>query len=152
MSIFAQKFGHFNSADIITVMPEYTQAQEDIKKLGETYEADIKAMEDELKAKADAYEKEAATLPDNIKARREQELQELYQRTQQIAAENQQAFQQAQQEKLAAIQEKVIAAIKKVGDAQGYVYIVDTTGGAIPYINTTLSTDVTADIKKVLGI
>ena len=29
LAIFAQKFGHLNSADIIQVMPEYTAAQTD---------------------------------------------------------------------------------------------------------------------------
>ena len=50
-----------------------------------------------------------------------------------------------------AIQTKVLDAIKAVGQAGGYVYIMDIAGG-IPYISTTLSTDVTADVKKKLGI
>jgi outer membrane protein len=50
-----------------------------------------------------------------------------------------------------AITTKVLDAIKAVGQAGGYIYIMDTTGG-IPYISTTLSTDVTADVKKKLGI
>ena len=43
------------------------------------------------------------------------------------------------------------ATIKAVGQAGGYVYIMDVTGG-IPYISTTLSTDVTAEVKKKLGM
>ena len=27
MSVFAQKFGHIKSADVLTVMPEFTKAQ-----------------------------------------------------------------------------------------------------------------------------
>ena len=152
MSMFAQKFAHFSSADVIPAMPEYTQAQTELKALGETYEKDLKAMQDELQSKSEAYDKEQATLPDNIKQRREQELQDLYQRMQQSYQDNQEALSQAQQDKLSAIQEKVIAALKKVGEAGGYIYIIDTTGGTIPFINTALSTDVTADVKKALGI
>ena len=45
---------------------------------------------------------------------------------------------------------KVMDAIKAVGNAGGYVYIMETN--AIPFINTTLSTDVTAQVKAKLGI
>ena len=50
-----------------------------------------------------------------------------------------------------AIADKVREVVKAIGDAGGYVYIMDTTSG-IPYISTTLSTDVTAEVKKKLGI
>ena len=30
MSVFAQKFGHINSQEILSVMPEYKKAQTDI--------------------------------------------------------------------------------------------------------------------------
>ena len=65
--------------------------------------------------------------------------------------DNQQALQKAQQEKLSAISTKVLGAIKEVGDANGYVYIMET-GSGIPYISTTLSTDVTAQVKAKLGL
>lgn len=108
-------------------------------------------MQDELTKKSQAYEKEQATLPDNIKQRREQELQEMYQKIQQSYQDNQQALAKASQEKMQAITTKVIDAIKQVGQAGGYVYIMDVAGG-VPYISTTLSTDVTADVKAKLGL
>ena len=40
----------------------------------------------------------------------------------------------------------------KIGEAGGYVYVIDTNAGAIPFVNTTLSTDITAEIKKSLGV
>ena len=50
-----------------------------------------------------------------------------------------------------AITAKVLDAIKAVGQAGGYIYIMDTVQG-IPYISTTLSTDVTKDVKAKLGL
>ena len=98
------------------------------------------------------FQKEQANLLDNVRQRREQELNDLYQRYQQSVADNQQAFQKAQMEKLQGIQEKVMAAVKKVGEEGGYVYLMDTSSGAVPYINEKLSTDVAPEIKKALGI
>ena len=151
IAAFAQKFGHVNAQEIIQVMPDYTKAKNEIDALQKQYEDDLKSMQDELTKKSQAYEKEQATLPDNIKQRREQELQEMYQKIQQSYQDNQQALAKASQEKMQAITTKVIDANKQVGQAGGYVYIMDVAGG-VPYISTTLSTDVTADVKAKLGL
>jgi hypothetical protein len=42
--------------------------------------------------------------------------------------------------------------VKKVGEEGGYVYVVDISTGVIPFVNTQLSTDISAQIKKELGI
>ena len=145
------KFGHVNTQEIIQAMPEYTAARTEIDKLQEQYEADLKSMQDELQKKAEAFDKEQATLPDNIKQRRQQELQDMYQKIQQSYQDNQQALQKASSEKMQAITAKVLNAIKEVGQADGYVLINEINAG-IPYISTTLSTDVTAKVKTKLGL
>jgi outer membrane protein len=151
MAAFAQKFGHVNSQEIIQAMPEFTKARTDIEALAKQYDADLKSMQEEIQKKAESLEKEQSNLPANIKQRREQELQEMYQKYQQSAQDNQQALAKEQSEKMQAITAKVLEAIKSVGQAGGYVYIMDISGG-IPYISTTLSTDVTAQVKTKLGL
>lgn len=152
LSMMAQKFAHFSSADIIPNMKEYTTAMSEIQTMQKQYEDDLKLMQDELQKKSEEYQKEQANLLENVRARREQELNDLYQRMQQSYQDNQQALQKAQQEKLGVIQEKVLAAVKKLGEAGGYVYVVDTSSGIIPFVNPSLSTDITAQIKKEVGI
>ncbi|MBQ8064820.1 MAG: OmpH family outer membrane protein [Prevotella sp.] len=147
----AQKFGHVNSQEIVQAMPEYTKARTDIETLTKQYEADLKSMQDELQKKADEFDKLAADTPENIKQRRQQELQEMYQKIQQTYQDNQQALAKEQSEKMQAITAKVLDAIKAVGQAGSYVYIMDIASG-IPYISTTLSTDVTTEVKKKLGL
>ncbi len=147
----AQKFGHVNSQEIVQAMPEFTKARTDIEALTKQYEADLKSMQDELQKKADEFDKLPADTPENIKQRRQQELQEMYQKIQQNYQDNQQALAKEQSEKMQAITSKVIDAIKAVGQAGGYVYIMDLASG-IPYISTTLSTDVTKDVKAKLGL
>lgn len=151
VSIFAQKFGHFDSSDIIQLMPEYTSAQTEIQQLQTQYENDLKRMQDELKKKSEEYEKESASLLDNVRQRREAELQDLYNRIQQSYQDNQKSLQETSQQKMQAISEKMLSAIKQIGDEGGYVYIMDVSAG-VPYISPTLSTDVTAQIKQKLGL
>lgn len=146
-----QKFGHVNAQEIIQVMPEYTKARTEIDALQKQYEADLKSMQDELTKKSQDYEANKETLPDNIKQRREQEMQDMYTKIQQSYQDNQQALAKASQEKMSAITTKVIDAIKQVGQSGGYVYIMDIASG-VPYISTTLSTDVTAQVKAKLGL
>ena len=151
MSLCAQKFGHFNSADIIQAMPEYATAQTELQALGKQYEDELTRMQDEFKTKYEEYQKNEATYPEATKQRRQQELTELNNRLEQFYQTSQQDLQKQQQDKMALITEKVSKAIKEVGDAGGYVYIMDVTSG-IPYINESISTDVTDQVKTKLGI
>ena len=151
LSVFAQKFGHFNSADIIQLMPEYKTAQTELQKLQSQHEADLKTMQEELTRKAKAYEEARDSLPENIRNRREQELNDLNNRLQTTFNDNQQTLQKASNDKMQAIADKVKAAVKAIGEAGGYVYIMDVTSG-IPFISSTLSKDITAELKTKLGI
>lgn len=144
------KFGHVNTQEVMQSMPEFTKAQNEIKALQDQYEADLKSMQDELQKKGEAFDKEQATLPENIKQRRQQELQDMYTKIQQSYQDNQQALQKASQEKMQAIQTKILDAIKAVGQAGQYVYIMENN--SLPYISTSLSTDVTAQVKAKLGL
>ena len=151
LTVLAQKFGHVNAQEIIQVMPEYTKAKTEIDALQQQYEADLKSMQEEFTKKVKDYEANAQTLPENIKQRREQELTEMQQKIQQSFQDSQQALSRASQEKMQAITMKVVDAIKAVGQEGGYVYVMDTNSG-VPYISTTLSTDVTAQVKAKLGL
>lgn len=151
LCMMAQKFGHVDSQQIIQAMPEYTQARTEIENLAKQYDADLKSMQDEMQKKVEEFEKNEKTLPENVKQRKQQELQDMYQKIQQSYQDNQQALNRTQQEKMQDITTKVIDAIKAVGQTGGYVYIMDVAGG-IPYISTTLSTDVTSQVKAKLGL
>lgn len=152
LSLNAQKFAHFNSADIIPNMKEWITATEEIQTMAKQYEDDMKLMQEELQKKADEFQKEQANLLENVRQRREQELKDLYERLQQSYQDNQQALEKARQEKLGAINEKVLAAVKKIGETGGYIYVVDINTGTIPFVNSQLSTDISDLIKKEVGI
>ena len=70
---------------------------------------------------------------------------------QQYYQTSQEELQKAQQTRMQAITTKVTEAIKEIGVAGGYVYVMDVTSG-IPFISETLSTDVTTQVKAKLGI
>ena len=48
LSLCAQKFAHFNTAEIIPNMKEYATAQEELQTMQTQYEDDMKLMQDDL--------------------------------------------------------------------------------------------------------
>lgn len=152
MSMFAQKFAHFRSMDIILVMPEYTKAQTDIQALQKQYEDEFKRAQDEFNKKFAEYQQEQKNLPQNIQERRQKELQELSEKGAQFQQDAQQSLQKSYNEMMEPIYKKLEDAVKAIGSTGGYTYVFDLNRTDIPYINETMSKDVTNDIKTKLGI
>ena len=51
MSVFAQKFGHIRTQEIVTAMPEYTKAQTDIQTMQKQYENEMKIVQEDFQKK-----------------------------------------------------------------------------------------------------
>lgn len=153
LTLFAQKFAHFNSNDVLTLYPAAKTVQTELEALGKQYQADLEAMQKELQTKAQKYEAEINDkTPENMRQRRMQELQELQQRIQQAYQDNEQAFRQEQVKKMQPIQEAVLKALDAVLKEGGYVYAIDKAAVQGVTINESLSTDITAQVKAKLGI
>ena len=149
-ALFAQKFGHCDAQSIMTTMPEYIQAEADIKKIASQKEDELKSMQKEFQTKYEDYTKNESTMSATKKAEAEKELEALDQKVRQAYQDGQQELSKMQQEKMQPIMNKLIEAIKQVGKEGGYVYIMDVSNG-IPYISETLSKDVTTEVKNALG-
>lgn len=156
MGVLAQnlKFGHINAQEIITVMPEFTKAQNDIKTLEKQLTAELQRTQEEFNKKYQEFQQAIAkdSLPQNIAERRQKELQDMAQRQDQFQQDAQQQMQKAQSDAMAPIYQKLDSAIKAVGAAEGVIYIFDLARTPIPYVNESLSMDLTNKVKAQLGI
>ena len=150
IATFAQKFGHVNAQAVMESLPEFIKARAEVERQAKVYDNQLKEMQTEIQKKAEEYDKTQATMNDTKRKETEATLQDLYQKFQQAQQDNAQAIQKLQNEKLQPIVTKLQNAIKNVGKAGGYVYIMDLSSG-IPYISDTLSKDVTADVKAELN-
>jgi outer membrane protein len=151
MSVFAQKFGHIKSQEILTALPEYAKAQTDIQAMQQQYENEMKRAQEDFQKKYTEFQQEQANMPKNILERRQNELQQLSERAMQMQQDAQQDLQKSWMEMLEPIAKKIDDAIKAVGQEGGYVYIFDLNATQIPFVNETLSTDVTGAVKAKLG-
>ncbi len=148
---FAQKFGHFNSADILPLMPEYKAAEAELQELSTQYQDEFNYMVTEYQKKEDDYLKNRETLPEATRQRREQDLADSQQKIQEYRMNSSANLENKQAELLNNINEKALKAVKEVGEEGGYICIFDL-GGGVPFVNVTLTTDVTEPIKAKLGI
>ena len=133
-------------------MPDYIKAQTDIQTMQKQYEDEMKRAQEEFNKKFTAYQEEQANLPKNIQERRQKELQELSQKGMQMQQDAQQELERSWMTMLEPIAKKIDDAIKAVGQDGGYVYIFDLNATQIPFVNETLSTDVTSAVKAKLGL
>lgn len=108
-------------------------------------------MQDELQRKADEYDKTKSTMNATKQAETEKELQNMYTNIQNAVQDNQKKFSQEQEQKLGPILTKVRNAIEAVAKKGGYVYIMEQAAGQPLYINTTLSKDVSEEVKAELA-
>lgn len=154
MSIFAQKFAHFNMANILPEMEEYKTAMAEMQKLTTQYQEELERLQKEYQTKGEEFQKlsEDQSTAQAILQSKAQDLQKMEQSIQDFYQASQQDLQKQNDEKMEPIRAKIMTAIKKIGENGSYVYVVDTSTGAISFINQSLSTDVTAQLKAELGI
>ena len=156
-SVFAQKFGRVDLAAVVTAMPEFTEAQTNLEAYGKDLQDQLEQIMVEFNTLYADYQKNAATLSDSVRQLKERELSELQQRYQDFQQIAQQDMQRKEAEVMSPIYSKADEAVKKVAAAGGYVAVFNTAGdqpssAGLAYFDPALLTDLTAAVKKELGI
>lgn len=145
----AQKFGHVNTQELFSQMPELKAVQARMDSIQSDYENQFVVMREEFNKKVADYQQAEPTLTESMKQFRQQELTELQQRIEVFAQTVQQDLQKKQQELVAPIQERMVKTIKAVGEEQGMTYVFDTV--ALIYISPD-AIDLNPAVKAKLGI
>ena len=123
------KVAHINTQELVESMPDMKSAKSELEKLAKTYETDIQAMATELQNKITQYDAESSTKTDEENGKRLQEVQSMEQSIRQYQAQAQQDLQKKELDLLRPITEKAKNAILKVGNAQGFDYVLDSSQG-----------------------
>jgi outer membrane protein len=143
------KVAHINTQELVESMPEMKSAKSELEKLAKTYETDIQAMATELQNKIKQYDAESSTKTDEENGKRLQEVQSMEQSIRQYQAQAQQDLQKKELDLLKPITEKAKNAILKVGNAQGFDYILDSSQGQGVIMAN--GKDLLTDVKSELG-
>jgi outer membrane protein len=151
-AVNAQKIGHLNSGNIITLIPETAKAdsglilhRNDLMMEGDSI---AKAFESEYKVFVEAYK--AGTLSALQSQKRQEDLQKKQQYLQAYAQEIEERVANLRRQLLQPILAKLDEAIRAVAKENGYSFIFDTSTGATLYAAE--SDDVAPLVKKKLGL
>ena len=123
------KYGHINSRELLTSMPESDSAQARIQKLASDYELQMEEMQVELNNKYDNYLQNRDTYTELIRQTKEADIQEMQQRIANFEQMAQQDLQAQQNEMMRPILEKANNAIREVAEENGFIYIFDIGSG-----------------------
>ena len=146
------KFGHLNVEELVTLMPDFDSLQVKVGIYQKDLEQLSQEMIEEYMKKNNEYQQKAATWTATVLEAKQQELQEMGQRYQNFEQKANQDLQQYYQSLMIPIYTKVQNAIKEVGNAENYTYIVDLGSGTFPFASEKTSTNLMSKMKDKLGI
>ena len=153
MTVFnaqAQKFGHINSNELLSLMPERKKATAEVEKFAKQLENQLKTMSAEYDSKLQDYQSKEGIMTEPIKQIRLKELLDLEQRIRDFQLTAQQSLQKKETELLTPLIDKAKNAIEEVAKKNGYTYIFDTSVGFILYFQE--GDDIMSLVKKKLGL
>lgn len=151
-TMFAQKFGRVNMQEIVSVMPEVKDMELKLEALSKDWREQLETIQVELNNKYNDFQKERANLSSTSIQIKERELQDLQTRLTEFQQAAQQDIENQYTELLRPIQQKAQEAVQKVASAGGYLVVFDTSMPTLAYVNEASVTDVSAAVRKELGI
>jgi outer membrane protein len=147
-SLYAQKYGHINSGEILKAMPGIDSVQIRMADFQKELENIYQGMVNEFQIKKDKFDKDAGTMTSTVRQLREKELTDLQSRIMEFQGSAQEDIEEKQFELLKPFQDKLQKAINDVAKEGQYNYIFDTQ--ILLYSDG--GEDITALIRKKLGM
>ena len=139
MDAFAQKLAYINSQQILAQYKEAQDAQEQLDKINQEWQAEGAEMQQQFQDLGQQLESQSLLLSEDRQKEKQAELQALYQRIQQYQNDKwgqTGEFFRKQEEVMKPVYDKINAAIKKVGEEERFDYIFDIVAGNIVYAST----------------
>ena len=131
----AQKFGHINSSELVSLMAETDSARVQLEAYQNELIEEMDAMQTEYNTKLNTYQQKSASWTAAIRESKENELREIAQRLEQFQQTAQNDLATMQQTLMMPIYQKAQEAVNKLGKDNNLLYIFDTSAGALIYID-----------------
>ncbi|MDC0189363.1 OmpH family outer membrane protein [Flavobacteriales bacterium] len=147
-----QLFGHINSQEIISIMPEAATAQLALQQeLGDLQEQG-KIMAEEYESQLKDFQINQETMSEAIRNDKLKSLQDLEERITLFQQSAQQSIQLKEAELFEPILTKIQNAIDEVAKDKGYAYVFDIGGNAGGLVYKNDSFDITSMVKSKLNL
>ncbi len=148
-----QKLAYVDSEYIMSNIPEYADAQEELESYSTKWQNEVKTIYDKVSEMYKKYQTEMVLLSEDQKHAREQEIinkeQEAKTLQMQYFGSEGQLFQK-RTELIQPIQEKIYTAMQNLAQSKGYAFVFDLASGtSILYAND--KNDISDDVLDELG-
>lgn len=127
-SVQAQKYASVNTEYIMSNIPDYNQAQNQLNKQSQEWQKELDAKFAEIDKLYKTYQQEAYLLPDNLKRKREEEIVNKEKEVKELQMKrfgNGGDLDKKREELLRPIQEKVYSAIERIANEKNYAFVFD---------------------------
>ena len=130
------KIGYVDSQKILAAYPAAADVQKKLESENAGWAEELKKMNEEYKTAEQALDRQSLLLSDAKKKEKEKELKALYTAIQEFQkqkwGEGGEIFKR-QEDLLKPVYDKINSVIQRVGEAEGYDYILDTVQGQVLY-------------------
>ncbi len=152
IGVSAQKFGYLNSQQLMAEMPDIKTADTQLKAFQDPLIEKGQKMLKDLEAEYNKYIEDvnAGLLSNAQRQQKEQEFQTKQQSLQKYEYDIQTQVAQKREELYKPIIDKINAAIKSFGEANGYTMIFDSSAGMLLHAAT--GDDIYDELKASMGI
>ena len=153
ISAYAQKYAFVDSDYILNNIPSYKAAEDEIDKLSEQYESEVKSMYDEIDKLYKDYQGEKVLLSDEMKSEREKEIVDKEREAKKLQNDyfgQEGLLFKKREELIKPIQDEVYNAVKEIANENGYAVIFDSSSGPT-MLYTNPRYDVSDEVLKRLG-
>lgn len=144
------KYGYFSYSEVFRAMPEYSIAERNLTQLQGQFEDEMKRAEEEFNKKYEEFLEGMQEFAAPIRQKRQAELQELMEKNLSFKQEAQRLLEAARRDAYLPLKEKLKTAIRKIGEEHGFALILNTDNDACPYLDPTISEDITPLLKDQL--
>lgn len=146
----AQEVAHVNLDSLISLMPEYKEAEKAVQEYALQLQSQIGDMNKELEAKYTEYQTKGPDMAQIVRADKEKEIKALSQRIQEFQQQAELDYQQKSASLISDVQKKAKLAINQVAKEKAYKYVLDTSTGVVLYFEPTQ--DIFAQVAAKLGL
>lgn len=151
---FAQKTVYVDTDYLLSKIPAYKEAQQQIDALTKTWQTEIEEQRSALDALYKQYQVDKVLLSNDMKAKREQEIldkeKELKELQKKRFGENGDR-EKKEEELIKPIQDEIFSAIKDLAASQGYAFVIDAASSTYTLLYSDSKYDISDDVLRKLG-
>ncbi len=153
ITAYGQKYAFVDTEYILGNIPKYKSAQDELDKLSDQYQNEVKTMYDEIDKMYRDYQAEKVLLTDEMKTKREDQIVSKEKEAKKLQNDyfgQDGLLSKKRQELVKPIQDEIYNAVKQIANEGGYAVIFDSSSGPT-MLYTNPRYDISDEVLQKLG-